>query len=323
MSRPAVEIPRRSRLPPDSSIPPRSSIPQTNSKVEGIDIDWLCEGPIVGLGRWWCHEVDPGLTKERAQHWRVIGFVHAGAYELRSPRGTALIDPTRVAFLKAGEPYRTRHPCGCGDRGSSLIVRDDVLREIVAVRRPDLAASEEGPFLEASGPAPSRAVLRQRLLLRRIESGARLDRLSVEETALQIAAEIVDAAFTSEAAVRPAGRRRSDRDLAEEARQILGREFRGPIGLSDLARAVGASPYHLLRVFRAATGIPVHRYLNRLRLHAAMEALEAGERDLSGLAFDLGFSSHSHFTFAFRREFGRPPSRFRRSDAPDLLIARI
>ena len=34
--------------------------------------------------------------------------------------------------------------------------------------------------------------------------------------------------------------------------------------------------------------------------------------DLTALALDLGFSSHSHFTAAFRRAFGRPPAEFRR-----------
>jgi len=33
--------------------------------------------------------------------------------------------------------------------------------------------------------------------------------------------------------------------------------------------------------------------------------------DLTSLALDLGFSSHSHFTLAFRRAFGCTPSQFR------------
>jgi AraC-like DNA-binding protein len=35
--------------------------------------------------------------------------------------------------------------------------------------------------------------------------------------------------------------------------------------------------------------------------------------DLTALAFDLGFSSHSHFSAAFRRAFGCTPSAFRES----------
>jgi AraC-like DNA-binding protein len=48
-----------------------------------------------------------------------------------------------------------------------------------------------------------------------------------------------------------------------------------------------------------------------LRLQDAALALAEGVEDLSRLAHDLGFSSHSHFAQAFRAQFGIPPSRFR------------
>jgi AraC-like DNA-binding protein len=56
----------------------------------------------------------------------------------------------------------------------------------------------------------------------------------------------------------------------------------------------------------------MHGYRNQLRLRAALESLRDPRVDLSGLALDLGFSSHSHFTVMFRRSFGCPPSQFRR-----------
>ena len=55
----------------------------------------------------------------------------------------------------------------------------------------------------------------------------------------------------------------------------------------------------------------VHAYRAKLRLRASLELLEAGAVDLSALAGDLGYSSHSHFSAAFRREFGVTPSAFR------------
>ncbi|MGH7124692.1 MAG: helix-turn-helix domain-containing protein [Stellaceae bacterium] len=35
--------------------------------------------------------------------------------------------------------------------------------------------------------------------------------------------------------------------------------------------------------------------------------------DLTTLSMDLGFSSHSHFSAAFRQAYGRTPAEFRRS----------
>jgi len=93
----------------------------------------------------------------------------------------------------------------------------------------------------------------------------------------------------------------------------LGGQFRSRLSLAVIGRAVHVSPYHLARLFRDEVGIPIHKYLNRLRLGAALEQIANGAMDLTTLALDLGYSSHSHFSDAFRRTFGAPPSSFRRS----------
>jgi AraC family transcriptional regulator len=59
-------------------------------------------------------------------------------------------------------------------------------------------------------------------------------------------------------------------------------------------------------------GLPLYRYQLRLRLSRALDLL-AQCRDLTALGLDLGFSSHSHFSAAFRQAYGRSPSEFRPS----------
>jgi AraC-like DNA-binding protein len=49
----------------------------------------------------------------------------------------------------------------------------------------------------------------------------------------------------------------------------------------------------------------------RLRLHASLERVAEPGSDLTAVALDLGFASHSHFTAAFRRSFGLTPSALR------------
>ena len=56
--------------------------------------------------------------------------------------------------------------------------------------------------------------------------------------------------------------------------------------------------------------MPLYRYQLQLRLARALDLL-ATTPDVSTLAHDLGFSSHSHFASAFRQAYGRPPSTFR------------
>src|SRR6476646_9227463 len=101
-------------------------LPDSERGVTGVEIAWRGRTPLVGLTRWRCLEEARGATAERRQHWRVIAFVHAGAYELRDTRGRGLVDPMHVAFFRADQPYTTAHPCGPGDRGSALVLREEL-----------------------------------------------------------------------------------------------------------------------------------------------------------------------------------------------------
>ena len=76
--------------------------------------------------------------------------------------------------------------------------------------------------------------------------------------------------------------------------------------------AAGASPAYLTDLFTRVEGISLHQYLTQLRLAHALVELPHTD-DLTALALDLGFSSHSHFSYAFRRGFGCTPSQFRES----------
>ena len=66
------------------------------------------------------------------------------------------------------------------------------------------------------------------------------------------------------------------------------------------------------QAFAQAEGVPLYRYQLRLRLARALDLL-ASYDDLSALGMELGFSSHSHFTAAFRQAYGRTPAQFQRS----------
>jgi AraC-like DNA-binding protein len=54
----------------------------------------------------------------------------------------------------------------------------------------------------------------------------------------------------------------------------------------------------------------LHAYRTELRLRHALERLLERREHITQIALDLGFSSHSHFTAAFRRAFGLTPSAF-------------
>jgi AraC family transcriptional regulator len=101
------------------------------------------------------------------------------------------------------------------------------------------------------------------------------------------------------------------RRLARDADALLGRYFARVESLTALAKRLGVSASYLARAYRAATGRTLHRRVAQLRLAEALRRLAAGANDLTALALELGYSSHSHFTSEFKRHLGVPPSRFR------------
>jgi AraC-like DNA-binding protein len=108
--------------------------------------------------------------------------------------------------------------------------------------------------------------------------------------------------------------------LLTRAKAYLAAHLAAPVRLADVARAAGTSPAYLTTVFRRSEGRPLHQYLVQLRLARALVELPHAP-DLTTLACELGFSTHSHFTSAFRRAFGCTPSQYRAS-APIGLRAR-
>jgi AraC-like DNA-binding protein len=91
------------------------------------------------------------------------------------------------------------------------------------------------------------------------------------------------------------------------ARDYLEDRYAERISLAQLAAQTNISPYHLIRVFRRATGVTPHAYLESVRIRHAQRLLESGATPAL-TAFATGFSSQSHFTERFRRTLGVTPA---------------
>ena len=281
-----------------------------------VAIEWPFRSPIVNISRYRCLATDAGLGEEQTQPWHAICFPHERGYLYHEGKSAVVVDPTDVFFLNAGVRFRTSHPFGCGDCGSTLVLRPDVLLEAMAAHDPSVHERPGRPFRGQRAPSAPPVYLTQRLLARELEDPAALDASAVIETALALAACAVASAFPAASALRPSAPTRAERrarDRVEAVRSEIARAYDRHQPLEELAEGAGCSVYHLCRTFRRHTGLPVHRYRNRLRLRAALERLADPRIDLTTLALDVGFSSHSHFTAAFRAEFGVTPSQVRRS----------
>ncbi|MDQ0786865.1 AraC family transcriptional regulator [Streptomyces sp. B3I8] len=84
-----------------------------------------------------------------------------------------------------------------------------------------------------------------------------------------------------------------------------------PWGLAELARAAAMSRTSFAVRFRAAAGVPPLTYLNTWRMLLARRALRDDDVRIGALAAQLGYTSESAFSTAFKREVGEAPLRYR------------
>ena len=92
----------------------------------------------------------------------------------------------------------------------------------------------------------------------------------------------------------------------------LAQHFAEPIDNSSVARLFHYHPNYIGELVREATGLPLHKYLIRLRLRRASELLSAGGMPISEIARQSGFENAAYFTRCFRDSLGCTPSEYRR-----------
>jgi AraC-like DNA-binding protein len=99
-------------------------------------------------------------------------------------------------------------------------------------------------------------------------------------------------------------------DAIQHVRAVIARAPAMAPSLRALARQAEMSPFQLCRAFSQICGETMTSYRLRLRLLASLERLRAGD-PLVDIALAHGFSSHSHYTAAFKQAFGVTPTAWR------------
>ncbi|GLW73993.1 transcriptional regulator [Kitasatospora phosalacinea] len=222
-------------------------------------------------------------------------FHYGGGIERAGAGTVALVNPEVVVTGHAGVPegwgYRVLYPAV-----------ESVL-DVAADLRP----------VGAGTPAFTTAVAHDDELARLVHAvhGAvgRDDALAAS-TAFRL---LVARLLRTHAAPRTAQRVGSAGALAVvRARELLRARLVDPPGLEELAAAVGARPFPLLRAFRDAHGLPPHAWLNQQRVAAARSLLRRGVPPAE-VAVAVGFVDQAHLSRHFRRSVGVPPGAYRRA----------
>jgi AraC-like DNA-binding protein len=94
------------------------------------------------------------------------------------------------------------------------------------------------------------------------------------------------------------------------ARQVFEERFDEDLSLADLSRLTGLPRHHLIRAFRAQTGLTPHAFLVDVRVRRARDRLRGGEMP-GAVAAATGFCDQAHLTRAFKARYGVTPGAFR------------
>ncbi len=233
-------------------------------------------------------------------------FPYRGAFVRHLGREEAVAEANQVLFFNANEGYRVSHPVPGGDASLTLIVSEPQLGEIA----PRTLLRDRGPlaFRQQRLRIDARAQVLMALLRHSLRQGI-AEPLEAESLALTLAQRSMGPRTTHTAGAS-VGRQR----LVDRAKLVLASDLTRRWTLAEIAAEVRGSPVYLTQVFKQVEGLPLYRYQMRLRLARALDLLSQYD-DLTALSLDLGFSSHSHFSAAFRAAYGRSPSEFRRGAA--------
>jgi AraC family transcriptional regulator len=100
-------------------------------------------------------------------------------------------------------------------------------------------------------------------------------------------------------------------DTARKLREFIHDNLGQRIALDDLAKLADMTTHHLLLAFRKAFDSTPAQYVIRQRLRRVQRQLVHTKKDITTIALEAGFSSHSHLTACFHQHLSCSPSTFR------------
>ena len=231
-------------------------------------------------------------------------FPYRGLYLRHLGQDQAVADANHVLFFNAQDGYRVSHPLDGGDACLSLSLDQAALAELAP--KALLQSGAEVAFRAQSQRIDARAQALVALLRHSLENGS-IDPLEAEALVLTLVCRSLGPRTSRQPASTHARRR-----LADRVKVLLAGDLSRRWTLAEIGQEIGSSPVYLTQVFRQVEGMPLYRYQLQLRLARSLDLIKHYE-DLAALAWDLGFSSHSHFANAFRQAYGRSPADFRGS----------
>ncbi len=85
------------------------------------------------------------------------------------------------------------------------------------------------------------------------------------------------------------------------------------LSIEELSGAAGFSKYHFSRIFQGILNEPLAHYVNRIRIENALFLLaHRADKNMTNIAYELGFSDSAVFSRAFKNYYGVSPREYRK-----------
>jgi AraC-like DNA-binding protein len=225
-------------------------------------------------------------------------LVRRGVFRARVGGHTLLADPAIAYIGGPAQEQSIAHRVGTDDTCTALVMSESFMVELT-----------QGVPIPPSVPVTGDLAVAHRLLSARARR--RADSFELAEMTVRLVGRLLTTPVLVQHATRRATTEAAQRTLVDAARELLTGDP-STLGLRQITQRLGCSPYHLSRIFRRQTGTTLTGYRNRIRVHLALDAIEAGHTNLADLAAELGFADHAHLTRTVRGECGHTPQALRR-----------
>jgi AraC-like DNA-binding protein len=245
------------------------------------------------------------------QNMNAIVLPFAGLFSKHEAPGRHVTGtPSHAIYFAPDAPYRISFPGGIGDRAITLRFADALVSEQIGRDRP-----------ASQGLLPAKAMMLRNLLWTRLAKGE-ADAFEAEALGLDLLNMSLASVRPEKLPVRASAEVRRKRAL-ERVKEAVASAPSNKWNVARLADVANLSPFHLCHVFRDMVGTSLYDYVLHERLAQALPAvLDCGD-DLTAIALEAGFASHSHFTARFKRFFGCTPAALRRvASAADVAELR-
>ena len=210
----------------------------------------------------------------------------------------------RNLYVGYAPSEKIRFGCSADYRSVGLLIKPETLSALLGARFEHIDKEiRDGYYLQAL-PRSFEVLKAAKTLSHRISSGA--STLLTEAAALEYLAQFIEQLWPASATT--AGNRQQKRLI--NAKERLLQDLSKAPTIPELAREVGMNQFDLKKGFREQFGSSVYALFQKERMELGRTLLQ--RQSVTDTARHLGYRNTSHFSSAFRKQFGVLPSEVRK-----------